>query len=808
MAASPPPAAGPGPSTGSGPGSGPGSTPGPDRTVPWFPDATILGYPRIGPNRELKKALERYWAGGELDDLEAALESLRRATRARLAALGLPDDDAAIPSDFSAYDHVLDAAVTLGAVPPRFADVVGDDGRVGAAGYFALARGDGERPPLEMTKWLDTNYHYLVPEIGPGTPLRFADDRVVREFLEAAGDGSTTRPVLVGPVTFLLLSKPAADAPAGFHPLDRLDDAVAAYADLLHALGLASAPWVQLDEPGLVCDTWDVPRDRVLAATTRAYTALAGDLTRHERPAIFLAAGYGALGDALPVLAASAVEAVGLDLVSGALPPAPELAALAGKVVVAGVVDGRNVWRTDLETAVRTLRQVQDGLGPGARVAVATSTSLLHVPHDVAREKRLGKRLRRWLAFADQKVGEVLTLAQALADGPESVGAELAEDAAARADRRGYPGVRVAAVRVAVAALTEADLTRAPYLERQAAQAVRFDLPLLPTTTIGSFPQTKAIRRARTALRRGELDHAGYEAVMREEIEQVVRLQERLGLDVLVHGEPERNDMVQYFAELLDGFATTEHGWVQSYGSRCTRPPILWGDVARPAPMTVRWVGHAASLTDKPVKGMITGPVTTLAWSFVRDDQPLAETATQLALALRQEVADLQAAGIGIIQVDEPALRELVPLRRADKEAYLAWSVPAFKLATAVAAPDTQIHTHLCYSEFAVVLDAIDHLDADVTSIEAARSGMEILPAIHERGFERAIGPGVYDIHSLRVPSVEAITDQLAAAVAAIPARQLWVNPDCGLKTRRYEEVVPALTNLVAAARAVRARHP
>ncbi|MFH5821287.1 5-methyltetrahydropteroyltriglutamate--homocysteine S-methyltransferase [Georgenia sp. AZ-5] len=777
-----------------------------DRTVPWFPDATVLGYPRIGPNRELKKAVEAFWAGrSELDDLEASMEGLRRATRARLARLGLPAEDGAIPSDFSAYDHVLDAATTFGIVPDRFAPFTRPDGAVHLAGYFGMARGRGDLAPLEMTKWFDSNYHYLVPEIGPGTAVRLADDRVVREFLGAAADGATTRPVVVGPVTLLLLSKPAVDAPAGFRPLDRLEDVVAAYAALLRALGLAGAPWVQLDEPALVVDTWATPRREVLEAAERAYAVLAGELTRPERPAIFVAAPYGDLGDALPVLAASDVEAVGLDLVRGAVPPADRLAALRRQVVVAGVVDGRNVWRTDLEGALGALEQVRAGIGPGARVAVSTSSSLLHVPHDVTRERRMSRNLRSWLAFADQKVEEVLVLAEALATGRDSVAGALKAAAAARAARAAHPGVRRADVRDRLARLGEEDLRRAPYEERVAAQGNVLGLPVLPTTTIGSFPQTARIRRARAALKRGELDEAGYEAAMRAEVEENIRLQERLGLDVLVHGEPERNDMVQYFAELLDGFAVTEHGWVQSYGSRCTRPAILWGDVARPAPMTVRWTTHAAALTQRPVKGMLTGPVTILAWSFVRDDQPLAETALQVALALRDEVADLQAAGIRIIQVDEPALRELLPLRRAERAAYVEWSVRAFRLATAVAGPVTQVHTHLCYSEFGEVFDVIDQLDADVTSIEAARSRMEILPAIQGAGFRRQIGPGVYDIHSPRVPSAKEIAEMLTAAVGAVPARQVWVNPDCGLKTRRHDEATPALEHLVEAARTVRA---
>jgi len=794
-----------------------------DPTTPQLPAATILGYPRIGPRRELKRAVEAFWAGrSELDDLQAAALELRRRHRARLVELGLAPDDASIPGDFSYYDQVLDAAVTLGAVPPRFAHLLDDDGALDLPGYFTLARGDEDRSPLEMTKWFDTNYHYLVPEISPETRFHLADDRVVQLVLEAASDGIATRPTIIGPVTFLLLSKavgaegatgegaaPAAAPPEGFTPLDRLEDLLPVYVELLHALGHAGTPWVQLEEPALAVD-WGVPRERVLDAVARAYRVLATETTRPERPALFVPIAYGPAEDALPVLAGAGVEAVGLDLVRGAVPSAEVLGQLGDAVVVAGVVDGRNVWRTDLDAALARLQELEAGLGEGAaregRLCVSTSTSLQHVPYDVGAETALDPQLRGWLAFADQKVEEVLALATALIEGRDAAREAFRTAADRRRTRLEHPGVRREDVRARVAALTEADHRRADFAERAAAQAQVLDLPPLPTTTIGSFPQTTEIRRARAGLRTGELSWEDYTAAMREEIERVVRLQEDIGLDVLVHGEAERNDMVQYFAELLEGFAVTEHGWVQSYGTRCTRPSILWGDVARTRPMTVEWARHAASLTAKPVKGMLTGPVTILAWSFVRDDQPLADTAAQVALALRDEVADLEAAGIGIIQVDEPALRELLPLRAADHAAYLEWSVRAFRLATAVAAPRTQVHTHLCYSEFGDVIGAIDALDADVTSIEAARSKMEVLPELQSAGFSRGVGPGVYDIHSPRVPSREEIEELVGLAARSVPAGLLWVNPDCGLKTRRYEEVEPALRNLVTAAREVRQR--
>ncbi|WP_069385385.1 5-methyltetrahydropteroyltriglutamate--homocysteine S-methyltransferase [Cellulosimicrobium cellulans] len=817
--------------------------PAPHSPVP-FPAGTVLGYPRIGRRRELKKAVESFWAGRtSADELEATARDLRLATVRRLVDLGLGADDASVPGSFSFYDQVLDVVAALGAVPSRFASLTDADGRLDLPGYFTVARGAGEHAPLEMTKWFDTNYHYLVPEIGPDTPIRLVDDRVVRDFVEAKEAGVVTRPVVVGPVTFLALAKVDDTVPsaAGFRPLDRLDDVVAAYADLLRALAAAGAPWVQLDEPVLVTDSVDVPPADLAAAVEHAYRTLATDLavgaddSAHARPAILVAAPYGGLQgrasdgagvgtdaaplDGLALLAGTDVDAIAVDLVKGAVPTGTAadgtVPGLATKTLVAGVVDGHNVWRADLAARLDVVGAVR-GLGAGA-LAVGTSTSLLHVPHDVEDETfaepgtpgaprtALDPRLRDWLAFADQKVGEVVTLARGLTEGREAVTEELAASTAALASRETATGVVVPTVRERAAALTDADAVREPYAERAAAQQERLALPPLPTTTIGSFPQTPEIRRARAQWTKGELADADYTAAMREEIARVVALQEELGLDVLVHGEPERNDMVQYFAEHLDGFAVTANGWVQSYGSRCVRPPVLWGDVVRPEPITVGWSAYTASLTDKPVKGMLTGPVTILAWSFVRDDQPLGDTAVQVGLALRDEIADLEAAGIGIVQVDEPALRELLPLRREDQAAYLDWAVRSFRLATSGVDAATQIHTHLCYSEFGEVVDAIDGLDADVTSVEAARSRMEIVPELAAAGYHRGIGPGVYDIHSPRVPSVEEVTELLELAVKAIDPRVVWVNPDCGLKTRRYEETVPSLEHLVAAARSVRA---
>ncbi|MFT4124103.1 MAG: 5-methyltetrahydropteroyltriglutamate--homocysteine S-methyltransferase [Microbacteriaceae bacterium] len=760
-----------------------------------FPTGTILGYPRIGRRRELKRAVEAFWAGRiDQAELEATAAGLRAATRQRLAELGLGRDDSSIPESFSFYDQVLDAAVTVGAVPARFARLVAADGSIDLAGYFTIARGEGADGPLEMTKWFDSNYHYLVPEIAPDTAFRLASDRLVREVREAADAGFRTRPVVVGPVTLLLLSKAADGAPEGFRPIDRLAELLPVYAELLAELRRAGAEWVQLDEPALVSENIEVPRAEVLEAARRAYAALgaAGD-----RPSIFVAAPYASLGDALPVLLDTPVEAVGLDLVRGELPGD----VTTDKVLVAGVIDGHNVWRGDLAAALERAEAVR---ALSANVAVSTSTSLLHVPHDVEDEPLLDRRLTGWLAFADQKVGQVALLATGLERGAAAIRAELDAAAAALDDRRSAPGVRDAAVRERTAALGAADFERSAYDIRLAAQEAALELPPLPTTTIGSFPQTADIRRLRARLSAGEIDEREYVEAIRAEIARVVALQESIGLDVIVHGEPERNDMVQYFAEHLDGFAVTQNGWVQSYGSRCTRPSILWGDVSRPAPITVEWSAYAQSLTAKPVKGMLTGPVTILAWSFVRDDQPLRDTANQVALALRDEIADIEAAGIGIIQVDEPALRELLPLKLADQPDYLDWSVGSFKLATAGAADGTQVHTHLCYSEFGVVIDAINALDADVTSIEAARSRMEVVPDIERSRFGRGIGPGVYDIHSPRVPSVEEVGELLDIALASIPHRQIWVNPDCGLKTRGYEETVASLRNILEATRAAR----
>ncbi|MBS7072071.1 MAG: 5-methyltetrahydropteroyltriglutamate--homocysteine S-methyltransferase [Actinomyces sp.] len=761
-----------------------------------FPTATILAYPRIGRGRELKRALEARWAGRITEaELIQAANDLRKENLARLVELGLNPSDASLADAPSLYDHVLDATILLGAIPPRFA------GREGLDLYFALARGDDKVGPEEMTKWFDTNYHYLVPEIGPDTPLRFADDTITRRFTDAREWGYVTRPVLVGPVTYLALAK-ADPATPDFDPLTRIDEAVAAYEEALASLHAAGAPWVQLDEPALTSDNLSRTRVELGELAARVYERLAAS---QNRPQILLTTPYGDASHAVGALAKTGVEALHVDTLRGSL---PEGADLSGVTLVVGAVDGRYIWRADLAQLRETLKAAQ-GLG-AARVTVATSNSLQHVPHDTALETwddaTLNENLHAWLAFADQKVLEVVTLARGLDEGWDAIDAEVAEATRVLEQRAAAPGVVRPEVRSRTAALTDADRAREPYLEREAAQTERLHLPPLPTTTIGSFPQTTEIRKARAANARGELSDADYEARMREEIASVIALQEELGLDVLVHGEAERNDMVQYFAELLDGFAATRNGWVQSYGSRCTRPSVLWGDVSRPAPMTVGWTSYAQSLTDKPVKGMLTGPVTIIAWSFPRNDLPLGEIADQIGLALRDEVSDLEAAGIAAIQVDEPALRELLPLD-ADRHAdYLDWSVGSFRLATSSVRPDTQIHTHLCYSEFGQIIDAIKGLDADVTSIEAARSKMEVVPELAEAGFDHGIGPGVWDIHAPRVPSTEELAELIGLAADAVPVSRLWVNPDCGLKTRGYEETKASLDNLVSATRQVRAQ--
>ncbi|CAG7647067.1 5-methyltetrahydropteroyltriglutamate--homocysteine methyltransferase [Actinacidiphila bryophytorum] len=756
--------------------------------------ATVYGYPRQGGDRELKKAVEGYWKGRvSAGALRATAAELRRGTLRQLADAGIHE----VPTGhFSYYDHVLDTSLMVGAVPERHRAAVAADP---LDGYFAMARGTQEVAPLEMTKWFDTNYHYLVPELGPDTVFAADPAKQLAELTEALDLGLTARPVLVGPVTYLLLAKPAPGAPAGFEPLSLLERLLPVYAAVLADLRAAGAAWVQLDEPALV-------QDRTAAELDAAACAYRDLGARADRPKILVASYFDRLGEALPVLAEAPVEGLALDFTGAAAGNLEGLAAvggLPGMRLVAGVVDGRNIWTNDMEKSFTTLGTL---LGLADRVDVAASCSLLHVPLDTAAERDLDPQVRHWLAFARQKTAEVAALARGLAHGTGAVAGELAANRAALASRAGSPITRDPAVRARAAAVTAAE-TRRPqeYGDRAAAQRARLRLPLLPTTTIGSFPQTDDLRTARADLRTGRIDAAGYEERMRDAVREVIAFQEKTGLDVLVHGEPERNDMVQYFAEQLTGYLATRHGWVQSYGTRYVRPPILAGDISRPEPMTVRWTSYAQSLTDRPVKGMLTGPVTMLAWSFVRDDLPLGDTARQVALALRDEVADLEAAGTCVIQVDEPALRETLPLRAADRPAYLAWATEAFRLTTSGVRSDTQIHTHMCYAEFGDIVQAIDDLDADVISLEAARSHMQVARELAAHGYPRGAGPGIYDIHSPRVPGTDEAAQLLRTGLRAIPADRLWVNPDCGLKTRSWPETRASLQNLVTAARTVRA---
>ncbi|MFG3489136.1 5-methyltetrahydropteroyltriglutamate--homocysteine S-methyltransferase [Streptomyces sp. NPDC047972] len=755
--------------------------------------ATVYGYPRQGGNRELKKAVEGYWKGRvTADALRTTAADLRRSNWRQLAEAGIDE----VPTgDFSYYDHVLDTSVMVGAVPARHRAAVEADA---LDGYFAMARGTQDVAPLEMTKWFDTNYHYLVPELGPGTVFTADSAKQVAELKEAVALGLTARPVLVGPVTYLLLAKPAPGVAEDFDPLTLLDRLLPVYAEVLADLRAAGAEWVQLDEPALVQDR--TPAE--LTAAARAYRDL-GALT--DRPRLLVASYFDRLGDALKVLAAAPVDGIALDFTERAAGNLDDLAGvggLPGKRLVAGVVNGRNIWINDYQKSLATLATL---LGLADRVDVAASCSLLHVPLDADVERDIDPQVRRWLAFARQKTTEVVTLAEGLAKGTDAIAAELAANRADLASRAGSALTRDPAVRARTAAITDADGRRSqPYAERAAAQRAHLGLPLLPTTTIGSFPQTDELRAARADLRAGRVDTAGYEERIKDEIREVLSFQEKTGVDVLVHGEPERNDMVQYFAEQLTGYVATRHGWVQSYGTRYVRPPVLAGDISRPEPMTVRWTTYAQAQTAKPVKGMLTGPVTMLAWSFVRDDQPLGDTARQVALALRDEVDDLEAAGTSVIQVDEPALRETLPLRAADHAAYLDWATESFRLSTSGVRPGTQIHTHMCYAEFGDVVQAIDDLDADVISLEAARSHMQVAGELAEHGYPREAGPGVWDIHSPRVPSTQEAAALLRKGLEAIPAERLWVNPDCGLKTRGWTETRASLENLVTAARQVR----
>jgi len=748
-----------------------------------------LGFPRIGAHRELKKALEAYWKGASD---KAALLSTAAELRARHWAVQRAAGIDIIPSnDFSLYDHMLDTAQALGAIPPRFA-VIADP----LDQYFAMARGTADAPAMEMTKWFDTNYHYLVPEFHAGQRFRLSTSKAVDEFREALRLGISTRPVLAGPVTFLTLGKPKDD---GLEPLSLLDAVLPVYAELLAALKAEGAGWVQLDEPILALDLGDAQRQ----ALRRAYTALATPAA----PRIMLATYFEGLLDNTEFAVALPVAGLHIDLVRAPQQLGPVLKALpADKTLSIGVIDGRNIWRADLDARLEFVARAWDSVGPD-RLEIAPSCSLLHSPVDLDGETLLDPELKSWLAFARQKLEEVVTLTTAMQRGKTAAKPAFEASTAAVASHRASPRIHRAEVKSRSASVAPSDHERGlPFSQRRNLQRARFNLPAYPTTTIGSFPQTAEVREHRAAFKRGDINAAAYDAFLRAETEKAVRIQEHLDIDVLVHGEFERNDMVEYFGEQLDGFAFTRNGWVQSYGSRCVKPPVVYGDISRPTPMTVAWSAYAASLTDRPMKGMLTGPVTILQWSFVRVDQPRSETCRQIALAIRDEVVDLEKAGIGIIQIDEPALREGLPLRRGDWDAYLRWAVDCFRLSAGGVADDTQIHTHMCYAEFNDIMPAIAEMDADVISIETSRSDMELISAFRDFSYPNEIGPGVWDIHSPRVPSRADMESLLRKASEAIPPDQLWVNPDCGLKTRGWPEVEAALAHLVETAKSLRHR--
>ena len=746
-----------------------------------------LGFPRIGPNRELKKAVEAYWrAGITHSQLLAASRELRYNNWKIQADAGL----AFVPvGDFSLYDHMLDTAAMLGCVPERY----GWTGKtVELDTYFHMARGSDTRTAMEMTKWFDTNYHYIVPEFAPGQQFSLSTTRLFDEMHEALQAGHIPKPVIPGPFTFIHLGKSTSPA---HDKWDVLDDCLAVYEQILKRLA-GHCPWIQIDEP-ILC--LDLSQD-MLARMADAYEKMQ---SRCAPARILLATYFGGIDDKLPFLTALPTAGLHIDLVR-----APDqLATVAQSIppeafLSLGVVNGRNIWKTDLSAALTLIRQASAMVAP-QRLMIAPSCSLLHSPVDVTAETTLDPEIKSWMAFAVQKCREVTTLAQAAAD--RTVNAAVAESDALVESRRSSSKVVTPEVRQRISEITPEMFSRdAGFEKRIQIQQQCLNLPPLPTTTIGSFPQTPEIRTTRKRKKSGELDDAEYAAAMHEFIDVCIREQEEAGLDVLVHGEPERNDMVEYFGEQLEGFCFTTNGWVQSYGSRCVKPPVIYGDVHRSAPMTVAWTTYAQKQTRKPLKGMLTGPVTILCWSFVRDDQPRSLTCRQIALAIRDEVADLEKAGTPIIQIDEPALREGLPLRKKEWADYLQWAVDCFRLATSVVRNDTQIHTHMCYAEFNEIIESIAAMDADVISIEASRSNMELLEVFKRFAYPNDIGPGIWDIHSPRVPSVDEMVALLKKAQHVIPKERLWVNPDCGLKTRGWEETRQSMTNMVAAARIMR----
>ena len=752
-----------------------------------------LGFPRIGARRELKFALEGYWKGERSRDelLQTGAELRQRHWQAQQGLDLIP------VGDFSFYDQMLDMSFTLGNLPARVQGFAGDE----LDNYFRVARGRSAQAHAEccggvaageMTKWFDTNYHYIVPEFTADTCFTLNPRRLLDQLSEARTAGIKAKPVIIGPVTYLSLGKAKDDS----NPLALLEQLLPVYAELLEALAQQGVEWVQIDEPILVTDLSETQQ----AALEYSYATL-----RNSEVKLLLTSYFGQLQDNLPLVARLPVAGVHLDCINARNEVAELIERLpSDRVISLGVINGRNIWKSDLTALLDWLEPLAAQLGD--RLWLAPSCSLLHVPVDLNSEDQLDTDVRSWLAFAVQKLDELRVLGRALRSGRDSVTAELAENRQALESRRTSLRVHNPAVRDAVAALTPAlGERRSPYAARAAVQAARLQLPAYPTTTIGSFPQTAEIRQARRQFKSGELSAADYRKAMEAEIAHCVREQEALELDVLVHGEPERNDMVEYFGEQLEGYAFSRFGWVQSYGSRCVKPPILFGDISRPTPITVEWSRYAQSLTNKPMKGMLTGPVTILNWSFVRDDQPRADSCRQLALAMRGEVLDLEKAGISVIQIDEAALREGLPLRQSEWKDYLDWAVESFRITANGVADETQIHTHMCYSEFNDIIQAIANMDADVITIETSRSDMELLDAFDHFQYPNEIGPGVYDIHSPNIPDQAQMVELMRKAAERVPAERLWVNPDCGLKTRQWPEVTPALRNMVAAAQALRA---
>ncbi|WP_185123735.1 5-methyltetrahydropteroyltriglutamate--homocysteine S-methyltransferase [Reichenbachiella sp. 5M10] len=762
---------------------------------------SVLGYPRIGSKRELKRASEKYW---KLSISDAELLQTGRDIRKQNWLLQQEAGVDHIPSnDFSFYDQVLDMSLTLGCVPSRYQQVKEESSRLDL--YFAMARGiqrDGyDITAMEMTKWFDTNYHYIVPEFVKHQTFDLDATKVVEEYKEALELGVQTRPVLIAPVTFLLLGK---EKESGFSRLDLLDQLLPVYFDLIEQLVDLGVTQIQFDEPCLALNLDDAARD----AVTQTYTQISHRFPRLE---VTLTSYFECYGDNLETVLELPIHALHLDLVRCSAQLGDVLASpkLDEQLILSlGVVDGRNVWKNEFQSSLSTIAQAVQQLG-SERVWIATSCSLLHSPCDLDLESnatQLPDAVKGWLAFAKQKVDEVVTLrALALGVKAEDVLQALVANKKANEERKNSGFIHEPKVKRRVERLAPSHSQRvSSFLSRQELQRAKLRLPLYPTTTIGSFPQTPEVRSWRAKFKLGDLTQGQYDQLIQKETEATIRFQEEVGLDVLVHGEFERNDMVEYFGEKLEGFVFTQFGWVQSYGTRCVKPPIIFGDVYRRRPMTVKWSSYAQSLTDRPVKGMLTGPVTILQWSFVRNDQPRATTCQQIALAIRDEVCDLEAAGIGVIQIDEPAIREGLPLRREDWKRYLDWAVECFRISASGVQDDTQIHTHMCYSEFNDIIDSIADMDADVITIETSRSEMELLDAFVEFKYPNEIGPGVYDIHSPRVPSQEEIERLLHRASELLPVGNLWVNPDCGLKTRQWPETKQALQHLVNAARKLR----